>query len=611
MPPVGGWNRNALATLCGGGAVMSNGVDRWPWLDALAMRWLSVSQKFRATEFQLTLIWAGLIGFLGGVVSVLFRGATEHVHALLTGYNGDLVASFALLSWWQKILLPTVGGALAGLTLRFASRFATKGKSSTDYMEAIVLGDGVLSSRMSLVKSLSALFSIASGAAIGREGPIVQLSSMLASLLGRILRASIVRLRLLVACGAAAGIASAYNAPITGALFVSEIVLRTLSMESFGPLVFASVVATLTTRHFLGSAPIYQIATLPEARGGGWEMVLYIGLGVLGGLVAPIFLRLLRKSESLFSQLPGPLFLRLAAGGVVVGLLAIIRPEVCGNGYSVVTGILHNQYAWKLLVLIFALKLLATTATFGSGAVGGVFTPTLFMGACIGNLYAAGIAAIWPAHTFSLVEFTLVGMGALLAATTHAPLMAMIIIFELTLDYQIILPLMIACVLAHAISRAFEPKSIYAHPLKDKTADVFALRLSDMAVAGIMKEEPSKVTETARFNEISRRFIESRFNNLYVVDSHGIFKGGISLHDIKSYLHDPNLSSLVIASDIMQSTFPTISAKADFMEALRQFSEYEGERLPVTAADGRLVGSLAKADLMLALADRMKQDQAR
>ncbi len=584
--------------------------SRWArWRVSLLKFWLRVSETLRLTELQATLFWAGVIGFLGALVSVFFRDATGLVHWLFTGFKGGLVESFSRLAWWQRLLLPCLGGALAGVTLRFASRFAARAKSSTDYMEAIVLGNGVISSRVSLVKSLSALFSIASGASIGREGPLVQLSAMVASLIGRIQRISTVRLRLFVACGAAAGIASAYNAPIAGALFVAEIVLRSLAMESFGPLVFASVVATLTTRHFLGSAPVYQITTSPGEAGFGWEMVPYLGLGLLAGLIAPMFLRLLGRSEQLFAKLPGPAFLRLAAGGAVVGLFATVMPEVSGNGYSVVSGILHGAYAWKLLVVILILKILATAATFGSGAVGGVFTPTLFMGACVGNLFAGALGPVWPGQPLPLAEFTLVGMGAFLSATTHAPLMAIIMLFELTLDYQMILPLMSACVVAHYLSRSIEPNSIYAHSLKEKGAGRFALEIAKMPVAGIMRRDPVSVRESARFAEIAERFVDNRFSYLYVVDERGRFRGVISLHDIKSYLNDPNLALLVIARDIERRNFPTITPNASFAEALERFSKHEGERIPVTATDGRLLGSLSKTDLMLALAETARKEE--
>jgi chloride channel protein, CIC family len=578
------------------------------WLLPLLKLRVWFSEVVHPTDLQVTLVWAGAIGFFGALSSIAFRQLTQGLHWLFTHRAGGYVESFAHLFWWQRLLIPTLGGLLAGLTIFFGTRLTRK--SSTDYMEAIVLGDGVISSRSSIVKCLSAMFSIASGASIGREGPLVQLSAMIASLIGRMQKIPTVRLRLLVACGAAAGIASAYNAPIGGALFVAEIVLRSLAMESFGPLVFSSVVATLTVRQMLGSNPLYEIAVPAVRMNSSWEILLYLLLGMLSGLIAPPFLWTLRNAEWFFTRLPVPNYIRLAAGGLAVGALAVIHPEVCGNGYSVVNAILHGSYLWNALLLILIFKLLATAATFGSGAVGGVFTPTLFVGACAGFLFSQLATSIWPGPALVPDAFTLVGMGAFLAATTHAPIMAIIMLFELTLDYQMILPLMLACVVGHYVSRAFEPKSIYAESLKRKGAGWFQEHLASLTVSDIMKKNPVIVGETAQFAEIAERFIGNRFNYLYVVDENKLLKGAISLHDIKSYLTNPELASLVIARDLVRENFPSIAPDASLADALHHFSQHDGERLPVTANHGvnRLIGSVSKTDLILALAEQNKRE---
>ena len=259
----------------------------------------------RPGELEITLLWAGVIGFWASLASVAFRSLTKDFQWLLTGERGSEVAAFAHLPWWKCLLIPVLGGALAGLTTYFGSQFKRR-NSSTDYMEAIVLGDGVLSFRLSLFKSLSALFSIASGRLHWPRGsPCCSFPRSLPPGWG-VRSMPTVRLRLLVACGAAAGIASAYNAPIAGALFVSEIVLRSLAMESFGPLVFSSVIATLTVRQLLGDNPLYEIAIPTVRLHSNWEIILYLVLGLLAGVVAPLFLGPLRYSERLFSKLAIP-----------------------------------------------------------------------------------------------------------------------------------------------------------------------------------------------------------------------------------------------------------------------------------------------------------------
>jgi len=555
----------------------------------------------RLNELQITLFWAGVIGFLGACVSLGFRKLTQLAHLAFTGQGGGYVESFSHLPLWMRMAVPTMGGLLAGLTIYLGMRWRRQ-QSSTDYMEAIVLGNGVVPARLSLMKCLSALFSISSGASIGREGPLVQLSAMGASLVGRWRKASVLQLRLLVACGAAAGIASAYNAPIAGAMFVAEIVLQSMAMETFGPLVFASVVATITVRQFEGDRPLYELASV--RMGSNWEILPLALLGIGAGLFAPWFLRLLRWSERAFTKLSLPAYARLALGGLLVGGIAVYRPEVCGNGYSIVNELLRDGMVWQVLLLLLGLKILATAATFGSGAMGGVFTPTLFSGAALGYLAWVGIHLLWPSPLLPQA-FTAVGMGALLSAMTHAPIMAIIMLFELTLDYQLILPLMLACVLAHYTCLAFERKSIYAESLQRKGAGGFRPSIWTITVAQLMKPNPVSVTESAGFRTIAESFVANRFNYLYVTDADGKFRGAISLHDIKSYLHTEELAQLVIARDLMRERFPSISPDASLSEALERFSNHDGERMPVISSrqDGKLLGSIAKSELFLALAE--------
>jgi len=561
--------------------------------------WVWFQEWTRPTELQVTLIWAGIIGFCGAICSIAYRIATDFVHKILTGSSAPgLVESFTQLSLLWRLVIPAIGGLIAGAVIHFGSRFHGQ-LTTTDYMEAVVLGDGRISARQSLVKSLSALFTIASGGSIGREGPLVQLAAMVASLAGRLQRWTTPRLRLLVACGAAAGIASAYNAPISGSVFVAEIVLGSMAMEIFGPLVFASVIATLTVRWFLGPGPLYEI---PLFRlNGNWDIVPYLLLGLVSGLFAPWFIRLLRASEEWAEKISAPVYMKMCVGGLIVGALAVFYPQVCGNGYSVVNEILGGQLLWQTLALILVFKVFATAATFGSGAVGGVFTPTLFVGASLGFLFGAATQHVTGSASVNPSAFAIVGMGAFLAAATHAPIMAIVMIFELTLDYQIILPLMLACVIGYYTSHKIEKRSIYAEALKRKGAGDYAKQLAELHVRDLMKPNPLTITPTTGFSEIGEKFIATRFNYLYVTDG-GRFLGAVSLHDIKSYLNTPELAKVVIAGDLLHDSFPLVRASASLIEALERFSHHDGERLPVVSHDRHLVGSISKTDVILALA---------
>ena len=578
---------------------LSSGRQRLRW-------WLKLVEWLRPKELQITLVLAGLAGFLGALGSLAFRRATEVMHWVFTGsWDAGLSESFAHLPWWQRIVVPTAGGAAAGLVLMFVARFLKQSRT-TDYMEAVVIGDGILSTRQSLLKSLSALFSISSGASIGREGPLVQLAAMFASALGRIMRVSSPRLRLLVACGAAAGIAAAYNAPIAGALFVAEVVMATTSMEIFGPLVCSSVVATLTIRQFVGADPLYSVTHFAAIS--PTETLVLVGLGCVCGLLSPVYLLILRGVESWFSHWPGPVFTRLAAGGLIVGVLAVWYPQVCGNGYSSVNAVLHGLWPWEELAIILILKIVATSATFGSGAVGGVFTPTLFIGSSIGFLFGVLAQAVTKLSGIQPEAFALIGMGAFLAATTRAPIMAIILIFEITLDYEVILPLMLACVVAYYTARSFQMPGIYSEELRRKGRWEFDSELRRMRVGDIMKHNPPSVLLDAAFDEICSRFTLLPHNYLYVIDEKGRFHGVISLHDIKRFLTNPDLATVVIARDIMREDFPSLGPDDFLTTVFERFARHDGERLPVLSRDGSklLVGSVSKADALLAFAEQPK-----
>lgn len=568
------------------------------------LRWrIWLAERLQPTDWQATLLWAALAGFLGALGAALFSASAEGIHLLLTNSHSGIVESMRRLPWWGRLLVPALGGLLAGFVL-LLGKHLVKGKSSTDYMEAIVLGDGRLPLRTSLVKVTASLFTIGSGGSIGREGPMVQLAAMLASLLGRWRQFSTQQLRLLVACGAAAGIASAYNAPIAGSFFVAEIILGTIAMESLGPLVAASGTAALTTMVLTGSEPLYQVPRF--TLNSPLEMAPYLLLGFIAGTLAPWFLRSLRQAEKMFLATRLPLVARLGFGGLLVGLIAINVPEVCGNGYSVIAQILNGEIVWMVLLGIVCCKWLATACTVGSGAPGGVFTPTMFMGASVGYLFGEAVQTLWAGGP-SPGAFALVGMGAFLSAASRAPVMAVIMLFELTLSYDIILPLLLCSVVAFFTARGIDGHSLYSESLKRKAAEDPRAQLQIGRVGDLTKPNPPVVLLSARFAEIARLFISVRVNNLYVNDAAGRFAGAVSLHDIKPYLADPGLAGLVIAKDIVREDFPRLTADETLSDALGKFLATDVQRLPVIDGDGRLLGSLSKNDLMLAIVEQRKK----
>ena len=571
------------------------------------LRWrVWVQERLQPSEWQVTLFWAAVAGFLGALSAILFTTLTERVHDWFGNSSLGIVDSMARLPWWACLLVPAVGGALAGTVLVFGEKL-TRTQSSTDYMEAIVIGSGRVPGRASVVKTVAALFSIGSGGSIGREGPLVQLAAVVASRFGRWRNLTPPKQRLLVACGAAAGIASAYNAPIAGSFFVAEIILGTIAMESLGPLVVSAVTATLTLHVLTAAHVLYRVPAFGEVS--PLEMLTYAALGIVTGLLAPVFLSSLKNAERFFVALRLPIVLRLALGGLAVGAIAINVPQVCGNGYPVIVEMLKGNYLAVTIVGYVACKWLATMASFGSGAPGGIFTPALFMGAGSGLLLGTGVHQIWPAAATNPIAFALVGMGAFLAAASHAPLMAVILLFEMTMSYDIILPLLFSSVIAYYTARGISGASLYSEALRRKTAAT-APAPAETLVADLMRADSRVVEPAARFADLAKLFLRHRVNNLYVTDADGRFLGAVSLSDIKPYLHEPDLAGLVLARDILREDFPRLAPDQTFTDALAGFLGITAERLPVVDAQGILRGSLAKSDLLLTIAERRKRPAA-
>ena len=414
------------------------------------------------------LLLSAVSGFIGALVTVLFREGIHGLEWLFNGQSAGIVVMAESLAPWQRLILPAAGGLVAGLILQQLGGLL-RGRSTTDYMEAVAVGDGWISVRHSLVKAGSSLVTVGSGGSIGREGAMVQLAAMVASALGRLGRFPRDRLRLLVAAGAAAGLAAAYNAPIAATLFVAEIVLGSIALEHIGPLIIAAVISNATVHDIFGYAPVYDIPAFSMVS--DWELALYLLLGVLAGHVAPVFLSLLERARQLFGRLPRLLALRMALGGLLVGAISVYEPQVWGNGYSVVNSVLHDPWAWQALLTVLVLKMLATAATHGSGAVGGAFTPTLFVGAMVGALFGTAAHGLLPDGTASPSAYAVVGMGAMLGGATHAPLMSILMVFELTMDYQIVLPLMLAVITAHYTARGYSAvRPMYADSLLPREA---------------------------------------------------------------------------------------------------------------------------------------------
>lgn len=406
----------------------------------------------------LLVIAVGAAGF-----AVAFRWLLKAAFTRAAGAP-DVVSMISALPWWGRLALPAAGGLLAGAVALAMSR-ATRGQGVGDVMEAVAYGRVRLSMRTTLLKSLGSWLAIVSGGSIGREGPLIQFGGSLGNSVASLFRIDGTRGRALMAAGTAAGFAAAYNTPLAAVLFVLEVVTGLVALDAILSTVVATAVATAVTRAFVGGGPIYQQRGFTLAS--QWELLAHAALGVLGALTAQGFMRLLAGGETLFarSKLPQPW--RAGLGGLAVGAVAIALPQVTGNGYEPLNQLLDGALPLALVLWLLLAKAFATTASVSSGSPGGVFTPTLLLGAAVGLALQAALAALLgPSAVGSPGAYALVGMAATTAAMTHAPMMAAVLVFELSGDYAIVVPLLLATALATALSRAMRADSLYGAELR-------------------------------------------------------------------------------------------------------------------------------------------------
>ena len=543
---------------------------------------------------QRTLFVAALIGALAALATIGFREGIFLVERVIFGPNDGLVGVATRLVWWQRLVSPAIGGVVAGLILEYARRqpdFRTGG----DYMEAVVLGNGELGVKPSVLRAISATATIASGGAIGREGPMVQLAALAGSLIGRWTKMPIPRRRLYIACGAAAGLATAYNAPIAGAIFIAEIVLQSVLVESLGPLLVASFVANIVVQEIFGYAPVYDMPAFTLSSGGASLVLAAIGLSA--GIVAPVYLFVLKTSRESFKQLAAPPWVKLGLGGLIVGAISVLAPGVWGNGYSVVNSILQGNWLWQSLLLILVMKLLAVAATTGSGAIGGIFTPTLFVGAILGALFGGASHLLWP-DLIPIPAAIAVGMGAFLAACTHAPLMSVLMLFEMTGNYGVVVPLMAACIVAYSISRALRVNSIY--PVIHQGSQ----HAAPLAIAtDLLRSNPPSVFLQQSVRDVEAVFTKWRWQHIYVVDENRLFLGAISLHDFTITLKDIKDLDAPWPASLLKTDYPRVVEQAPVWTMMEVFIKHPGERLPVLNSASMLMGYITKTDVVMLFRD--------
>ncbi len=560
------------------------------------------------------LVLVPVTGIVTGFAAVALVRLLALVQKIFWGDAHHLLGAAMALPPLHRLLAPAVGGLFVGFLI-LAARRPIGGHGTAGIIESVARG-GVLPLRGTFAGVAGTLLTVGSGGSLGREAPLVQVGGALGSSLGRRFGLSGQRLKILLACGAASGIAAAYNAPIGGALFGLEVLLGNFALESFGPIVVSTAIATLISRRLISNYPAYQPPPEPSLIS-PWELGHYLLMGLLIGLASILFMAILRRTENAFARLPVPVWVRPAVGLLIVGAIGVRFPEVFGNGYDTVDLLLRGAIPIGLVLLLPWLKIAATAVTAGCGGAGGMFTPTLFIGSMFGAAYGTWAHDLAPLATAGPNAYALVGMGAMLAATTQAPLTAVLMIFELTADYQILLPLMFACGIAIVVARLFGGTSLYTGRLAERGVRVGGrieeLVMDTILVRDIVRRGAVTVGETARLDQVMKRMIEDGRKEVFVVDVEGRFHGAITLAELSEHLERPADLATLTAGTIAYRDLPTLAPDETLSEAIGRWSQVSRDRLPVVerGEGGRFLGELSAGDIIGLYSQEVLHKEAR
>lgn len=579
--------------------------------------------RFSPPEGLLLLILSVIVGATTGVASVFF---VKLIFAIQDISYGSLSEAVPFLGKWIYLVVPVVGGLLVGPLILMAQE--AKGHGVPEVMQALILRGGRIRARVAVAKIAASAVCIGTGGSAGREGPIIQVGSALGSSIGQVLRLSDERIRNLVACGAAAGIAATFNAPIAGVAFAIEVLMCGLQMRAFGNVVIAAVSASVVSRSIIGDKFAFQVPAY--SMDSPYEIILYLILGLTAAVVGIMFMKMLNYSENIFDDWKFPQLFKPAIGGLLLGILGMAYmnlpnlsfpagsgahgagletpiPHMYGSGFPFIEAAIQGNAAlWILIALIF-IKPIATSMTLGSGNSGGVFAPSLFTGAMLGGAMGHLFSYFFPSISGNEGAFALVGMAALFSATARAPLTAMLIVFEMSNDYFMILPLMVAGVTASYFSQWLHPESIYTMKLAKRGVRFSEGRDMDIMqgvkVSEVMKSKPVTIHKDRPFSELMALFQENNLLGFPVLCDENKLWGIVTLQDIHRAQSAENFSpkGLTVA-DLAVEDAITIFPDEPIWLAIQKMSPRDLARLPVISRDGSntLCGLISRSDILRA-----------
>lgn len=557
------------------------------------------------------LFLAGFIGACSSFGAILFRHLISLFQDLLWPGAGDFLEQVIKAPWWWRLLLPALAGLLVGpIIFRLAPEL--KGPGVPEVIAALVRRQGRLRHRVTFLKALVTSLLLGAGASVGREGPVVQIGASIGSSITQLLGLPSQMVRVGLACGAAAGIAATFNAPITGTLFAVEVILFDLEISHLSHILIAGIVAAVLAQMMWGGLPALKGAYFWP---GPYPLLLvYLLIGLLAGFVGNLFVRLIYGAGDVWDRLPGPVWIKPALGGLCLGALALILPEVMGVGYETVNAALSQNLPLKLAAVLLVAKILATSLCLGSGMSGGIFAPSLVTGACLGTAISLGLNHLG----FSIIPSNgaLIGMGAMVAATTLAPMTAILTIFELTYEPKLILPLMLACVASVTVVRKLKGYSAYEMKLLKRGYhivrghDINILR--SIPITEYLRPLEEVLYVDTKLEEVLRKALESPYPHFVVLSRHGHLKGVLSLRDLRPALpYFDELRPLIVAADLMTIKVLALPEEATLADAFEVFERRAVSFLPVVSKERplQLCGIIKRDDVLAAYHQKVLKDR--
>ena len=570
-------------------------------ISSKSQAWHSTLKALLSDEHTIMVLLGIIVGVAGGYGAVGFRHLINFIQSIAYGSSAELLEVIQSIPWYMRIAIPAIGGLIVGPIVYFFAREA-KGHGVPEVMYAVALKQGIIRKRIVFIKALVSAVCIGTGGSVGREGPIVQIGSAVGSTLGQLFKVSSNRMRTMVGCGAAAGIAATFNAPIAGSIFALEIILGEFEITSFSPIIISAVSATAISRHYLGNIPAF---ILPEyILHSPLEFPLYAVLGMVCALVAVGFTLILYRSEDAWDSIKFPEYLKAVLGGLIMGTMGLVFPQVLGVGYGAIDLALMVKLSWWFMGLLALFKILATSITIGSGGSGGIFAPSLFMGAMAGGAFGSVVHYLFPSVAASAGAYAVVGMGAVVAATTHGPLQAILIIFEMTGDYKIILPLMITCIISCLIARKLCGESIYTFKLIRRGINIRGGQevniLSSINVKNVMYHTVEIIPENFLLQDLAKKLPQSRSNNFVVVDEKEKITGVLTFLDYYDKLFNDKLDNHMMVKDIMTKDVVTVSIEDNLSTAMTKITKGDYSILPVVSEEDplKMKGILTRRDIL-------------